>query len=477
MSFILKKEGLHTYWKSFIKDNCNITGSATVYNNYNPPLVCIFKNDKDSFTVPLALWKDVCSDFPNNSETYQRISTTKNFTGELQENDDRDQKTVMKEAISKLETDHTLLLALRTGFGKTASMFYLICHFKLKTVILSFSNKLHTQYVEQGNKWCPSLKIQIVKGEDLDPSYDVYIMGIIKATHIPKEKFKDIGMVFVDEAQMTLTDTFSDALLQFQPKYLIGLSATPDRKDGMHSVLYPFFGKKESFIVRHQVKEFTVIKYNTNFKPIIKQNKTGMLDWSTVIRTISSNEKRQKLIIDLCLEYPKDKILILCKRVCTILGCENYKKCKCPWRDTFPSDNIKSIGLVPLLKKEGESYDYCCDSKKNADESKRIMIGTLGKLGVGYDSDRTLLILESDIVDVRQYEGRIRCDKNIVIDIVDKFGTLSNHFEKERLPWYLKRGAKIVERNSWEKNSTNSAQNKEEPKHIKLVKNKNDILS
>lgn len=474
MSFYLQKEGLHDYWDSFIREKCNITEPVNQYNYWDPKIIRIFKETKTHFIVPLALWKDISSEFPNNYSNYLKIDDNKKFIGELQENETRDQKTVMKEAIARIQTEHSLLLALRTGFGKTASMFYLICHFKLKTVILSFSNKLHTQYIEQGNKWAPSLKIQLVKGDDLDPNYDVYIIGIIKATHIDKEKFKNIGMVFVDEAQMTLTDTFSDALLQFQPKYLFGLSATPDRKDGMHSLLYPFFGKKDSFIFRHQVKEFTVIKYKTSFKPIIKTTNNGTLDWNTVMRTISSNEQRQRFIIDLCKKYNKDKILILCKRVCTILGCENYKKCNCPWRDTVStgSDNIKSIGLVPLLKEIDESYDYCCESRKNPDESKRIMIGTTGKLGVGYDSDRSLLILECDVVDVRQYEGRIRSSGNIVIDIVDNFGTFNKHFENERKPWYLLRGAKIVEESIGGIKVKEEGEKKEE-KHVRLLRRNN----
>ena len=455
MSFIINKNDLDNYWKEFIKKNCNIWGLQSEYT-IEKELITIFKVNNNQVIIPLALWKDICLEFPNNYTNYIKINRKIEFVGKLQEDEKRDQITVMKESISLLEKNNSILLALRTGFGKTACMFYLISYYGMKTVILSYSNKLHTQYIEQGNKWCPTLKIQIVKDDKLDPNYDVYIIGIIKCTHIDNSQFKNIGMVFVDEAQLTLTNTFSDALLQFTPKYLIGLSATPDRKDGKHQLLYPFFGKKEEFIVRHQKKEFTIIKYLTNIKPIIKDNKIGKLDWNALIASLSSNEKRQRAIVDLCIRYSDKRILILCKRVCTILGCDNYSKCNCV--------DINSIGLIPLLKEKGENVDYCAYTKKEPNEECRILIGTFGKLGVGYDSNRELLILETDVVDVRQYEGRIRSDNNIVIDIVDKFYSLEKHW-KEREQWYINRGATI----ELEYLDKNLNEKKIENKHIKLI--------
>ena len=89
-------------------------------------------------------------------------------------------------------------------------------------------------------------------------------------------------------------------------------------------------------------------------------------------------------------------------------------------------------------------------NKKKWDEDSNVLIGGFKKIGVGFDSKMKVLILASDVMDIRQYEGRIRAHDNTIIDIVDDFGTLESHFEgvkgkyEGRRGWYLERGATII---------------------------------
>ena len=98
--------------------------------------------------------------------------------------------------------------------------------------------------------------------------------------------------------------------------------------------------------------------------------------------------------------------------------------------------------MVPILKDFEEDVDYRAETKKTHDENVRILVGTTGKLGVGYDSQRTILIMACDVTDIRQNEGRIRADNNIVYDLVDNFSTFEKHW-KLREKWYRARGADI----------------------------------
>lgn len=433
MSYKLDMDLLDNDWMAHIEEQCKIYKRKTEFVK-DPECIKVYEiedtKNKSYVHLPLRLWLDSHDDFPNN-QNFKKIKLDLAF--EPQENEQRDQKTVLKEAMETLQEKHSVLLALRTGFGKTYCSFNLMSKIGLKTLVLCFSSQLHPQWLKEGQKWCPGIKIQIVKGEKLDPDADMYIMGVLKATHFEPKVFEEagIGVVIIDEAHLTYTNTFTSALLKLKPKYLIGLSATPDRKDGMHKLLYPFFGKKNEFIKRHQVKDFTVIKLVTSFKPKISYSKIGKLDWNAVVKSLATNNKRLEMIAKLCEKYKNDRIIILCKRVCTIIGCKNYSKCTCEKKDC--------VGLQSLIK----DVEVVVEGKKGKiDESKRVLIGTMKKLGVGYDSDRTLLIMESDVIDVRQNEGRIRSSNNIIIDIVDDFGTLEKHW-RERETWYKKRGATI----------------------------------
>lgn len=437
MSFSVSFEELTPEWKQYIKTKCNIWKTQNQYTQ-DPEVVTIFKVFKDEdekyAVLPFAMWKDMYDEFPNNWD-YDQIPKNA-FEGKPQETAERDQVSVLKLSLNKLQTDHYLFLALRTGFGKTFSAIQLICELRQKTVILCHISSLHQQWKDEFLAFAPALKVQIVKGKKLDRTADVYIMGIRKSSNFEKDTFSNIGTVVVDESHLTLTSTFSSALLNFQPKYLIGLSATPDRSDGMHKLLYQYFGPKKEFIVRTQVKDFTVIKYLTQFKPEVKYDFRGKLDWGSIVDSLSYNYDRQRLIADLCQRFSEHRIIILCKRVCTVIGCKNNPACPCPIE--------RSEGIAPILETRKEDVATKVGSDKTHRTSARILIGTLGKLGVGFnDTTRNLLIMEADVKDVRQNEGRIRVDNNIVIDLVDSFKTLETHWSL-REKWYIKRGANIV---------------------------------
>ena len=456
MSFIINRSDLEKDHKDFIRQECNITKKQSRYLPISdvPETITIFTADKQgNISIPFALWKDLLDEFPNEDH-YDEVNVK--FRVEPLETKDRDQKTVLTQVIQKLKNDHFAFLALRTGFGKTYLGLRLIVELKVKAVILCHSSTLHKQWQDEAKKYCPDLNFQVVGTKKINENADVYIMGIQKSTHYDKDVFRRVGLVIVDEAHLTYTQTFTDALLQFNPKYLIGLSATPDRQDGMHTLLHPFFGPKKDFIVRRQTKKMTVIKYKTAFKPEVTYDWNGVVNWNTLVNSLAYNEERHMLVIKIVKdiydnkENSDKKILILCKRVDTVLS------------------------LTKLFNSNKVTTDYVTASKKKFDNDAKILIGTVGKLSVGFDSDRHILILESDQKDVRQSEGRIRADDSLIIDIVDDHGILESHW-KERAKWYLQRGAEIKiggVKNTKEESSTEESTTTKKHKRL-LPSNKN----
>ena len=50
--------------------------------------------------------------------------------------------------------------------------------------------------------------------------------------------FLDIGAVFYDESHHLGSEVFSQAMPKLSVKYIVGLSATPKRKDGLEKVFH-----------------------------------------------------------------------------------------------------------------------------------------------------------------------------------------------------------------------------------------------
>ena len=383
--------------------------------------------DSDCIYIPIHCWKDICKEFPYDKTDFD--SSKMKFKVKLftRESDPmkrgRDQDIVFKEAVSKLTNDHVCFIAAFTGFGKTCLGTCLASHFKLKSAIICHNDIIKEQWKESFEEFTTA-KVQIIKGNvKFDKNADVYIIGIQKATSIPRENLENIGTVIIDEAHICTETAFTSSLLRFTPMYLIGFSATPDRKDGLHKLLYNYFGPLKGFICRTETKNFTVVKYKTEYRPKINYRMVlgkMTLDWNLVMTSLAENVSRHREIVKIVKNHPNEKIIIL------------------------STLQVQTKGIYDLLVSEGESVEILIGNKRVWDKSKRVLVAGTKKGGVGLnDPNLTMLIMASSTKDVRQFEGRIRTTDNIVYDLVDDNKILEKHWNV-REDWYVNRGATIV---------------------------------
>ncbi len=434
MSFVYSLSSLKSDQRRFIKKECIVKPNVTQYNK-NPDPLYLFKvvRNQNQIFLPLRLFSRFYDKFPDS----EWESTVIEFVGELWENEKRDQQTIASEMLVLLGKYHSCLLAGFTGLGKTQIATYLSTRLGYKVLVLCHFSSLHTQWKETFEK-ATSAKVQIVKGKKLNDDADVYVMGLIKCGNVDSISLKKIGVVIIDEAHTCPAPVLSKCLLNIFPKYLIGLSATPDREDGLHKTLYRYFGPKKQFIVRTETKPLNIIKLISPFVPDFEYNYRGELDWTSLQNSLAYNEDRHRMIVEIIQSYPNDKVMVLTKR------------------------QQEGYALVELLKEAKEDVDYLIGSKKKWREECRILIGGIKKIGVGFnDPTRSVLILASDVKDIRQNEGRLRAYGGIIIDIVDRFNTLEKHW-KQRREWYLERGGSITVEKRWCENFV-VEENKNEP--------------
>lgn len=321
-----------------------------------------------------------------------------------------------------IDGNKRFLLGTHMVTHNTSMSVYLSIKLKLKTVVLCHLDVVKKQWPDSYAEFSgDSVKVQYVKGNvKMDSTADVYIMGIKKCLNIDPDDLLTIGTVIIDEAHICTIAAFTQVLLRFRPRYLIGLSATYDRSDGLQSLLYPYFGTIENFIVRKEKKPFVVYKVQTDFEPELKYKKRqGVMcpDWNLVVNSIEKNPERWQLIVDIVLKHPNEKIIILCNR------------------------KILSQGIYDLLIKYNESVELYIDKTKNYNKKSRIVVTGFRKGGVGLDDKLlTMAIIASDTKDVRQYEGRVRVSNNIIYHIVDNYKSFQKHY-KECEKWYIEKGA------------------------------------
>lgn len=321
----------------------------------------------------------------------------------------------------EIDGNHRFLLGDFTVTHNTCTAINIATKIKLKTLIITHRIILVNQWKSALKKFCPDSMVQILTANSRMKEAEFYIINAINVPKHPREFYKDIYMIIVDECHIIMSEVLSKCMLSICPRYLLGLSATPYRYDGLNILLDLYFGKQK--VIRKLYKKHTAFLLETKFVPKVELSKTGRVNWGVVIDSQAMNTDRNEMIIRLVKFFYDRVFLILCKRVAQ----GNY--------------------LVDRLKEENENVTSLIGKQQSYEQSSRILVGTTGKCSVGFDHPRlNTLLLASDVQDYYiQTLGRVfrREDSEpIIIDIVDKNGLLKKHF-KTRRSVYIEHGGQV----------------------------------
>jgi superfamily II DNA or RNA helicase len=134
------------------------------------------------------------------------------------------------------------ILCAPTAFGKTALAAWIIAARKVNTLVLVHRQQLLDQWHARLAMFLnlPAKSIGQVGGGKSDRSGLVDI-AIIQSSHGKagvKDFVAEYGQVIVDECHHLSAFTFEQVMKQVKAKYVLGLTATPERKDGHHPIIY-----------------------------------------------------------------------------------------------------------------------------------------------------------------------------------------------------------------------------------------------
>lgn len=324
-----------------------------------------------------------------------------------------EQQMIQKEAIERLNQQGSILIAVYPGGGKTITSLSMCSKIGMRTLILVNRVVLMDQWKRSILQFFSDhVRVQVVESKDeMEDGMDFYIMNALNVPKRAASAFDRIGTVIVDEVHMMITQVFVRSLAYVAPRYLIGLSATPYRPDGLDVLLDLYFG--EARIVRKLQRHHVVYVVQTGIEIEGQKDDRGKLMWNTVLQAQMEHTERNDFIRRLCLFFKERSILILCKRVEHIVALRDRIVC--------PEATVATL--------KGSEIDY--------DPNARILIASIQKVGTGFSHDRLdMLILACDTEEYfLQYLGRVfrRPDVvPIVIDVVDKNPVLRRHARTRR---------------------------------------------
>lgn len=339
------------------------------------------------------------------------------FRGELRNEQQR--------ALDALSGHENGVLSATTAFGKTVIGAKLISIKKVNTLVLVHRQQLLAQWRERleqfliineslpklpqkrGRKREQNLIGHMAAGKDrLSSIVDVAIMQSMNVRGGVKESIKDYGMIIIDECHHVPAVTFEQILKSAPAKYIYGLTATPERPDGHHPIIFFYCGPvRFSVDAKKQAEkrpfDHYLVPRFTSFK-ILPDEDGRELSFQEIKTNLISDEIRNQLIIEDVLACCKKgrKSILLTGRVAHVEELGEKLKNKIP-------------NVICLTGGMGTKKMVQAMEKINAiaDTESFVLVATGSYLGEGFDEPRLdTLFLAMPIAwkgTLQQYAGRL----------------------------------------------------------------------
>ncbi|KFJ89822.1 DEAD/DEAH box helicase [Pseudomonas sp. 1-7] len=221
-------------------------------------------------------------------------------------------------ALAALLVHDTGILYAPTAFGKTVTAAALIAQRGVNTLVLVHRTELLQQWKErlQAFLGADKTKIGTIGGGKAKPTgiIDIAVMQSLSRQGEVSEQVKNYGQIIVDECHHLSAFSFEALLKAAGAKYVLGLTATPVRRDGQQPIIFMQCGP-----IRHTASrpesapaDLAVTPLWLS-RPIVVPEGTGIQD--VFLQVCSDTERTAKIVAEVGDVFDQGrKILVLTER-------------------------------------------------------------------------------------------------------------------------------------------------------------------
>ena len=333
----------------------------------------------------------------------------------------RDEQEKAKSRIMK--NDYALLIA-PPGFGKTAVAASVISERREATLILVHKTVLLEQWSKRLSEY---YKIDIksigILGKGKKKLNGILDVATLQSLKNRPELIENYSQIIIDEAHHMPAVSFEIPLKRFKGKYVLGLSATPKRKDGMEAIMYLQCGD----IVHESIRKNTM---KHTLKTIPTQYETFLDHFTMMLGEITEDEIRNRQIIDEILKQTDRKILVLSERI---------EHLNILWH-MLEVKGVEAVLLYGGLKTKEKKIQF------EKTENASIILSTSSYIGEGIDIGHLDTIVFTMPISyperIVQYLGRIGREGQqcLAIDFIDTSVPMLKSSLNKRMKGYKKMG-------------------------------------
>ena len=355
-------------------------------------------------------------------------------------------KDFQKEAVDIMLARDFGTLAAPTGSGKTVMALYMVAQRRQPALIVVHTKDLALQWRDRAATFLGLTAKEIgMIGGGRQRLGDRLTIALVQSLYKQaKEVSKRIGFIIVDECHRCPSRTFTEAVNCFDSRYMLGLTATPYRRDQLSRLIFWHLGNIHHEIDQRFLQDqgavlsAELVVRRTEFQPFFDPT----LDYSRMLAELTADDPRNELIVaDVAREAARGQ------GVCLVLSdrkkhCENLQTLL---KFRYQTPSVLLTGDLTVAQRQEVIQDILAGKVA-------VVVATGQLIGEGFDcGPLTTLFLATPIRfsgRVIQYLGRVLRPapgktKARVYDYVDvNVGPLQAAY-KSRRSVYRQRGIEI----------------------------------
>lgn len=314
-------------------------------------------------------------------------------------------KPFQHEAVRTMLRKEFGTLSAPTGSGKTVMALFMAAQHRQPTLIVVHTRDLARQWTERIEEFLGIAAEEVgeIGGGKKRIGAKITVALVQSLYRCSEEVAPRIGHLIVDECHRTPSRTFTEAVSEFDSRYMLGLSATPWRRDRLSKLIFWHLGD-----LHHQVDKARLVQSGSVLAAEVTFRKTEfkpcsdpVQEYSKMLSELTADDTRNRLIAaDVAREIAREP------GVCLILS-DRRKHCESLGALLNYGHRIPAVVVTGELT--GPQRREAIDRIQRGES--RVLIATGQLIGEGFDfRDLTTLFLATPVRfsgRVIQYLGRV----------------------------------------------------------------------
>jgi superfamily II DNA or RNA helicase len=269
------------------------------WNRGTPKVLRLYSKWKDSLWIPRGYMRRLLMQSRENNLDPQ-IDDQRRALPEVDFTFSGTLKTFQTTAVTKMLSKEFGTLSAPTGSGKTVMALYMIAVRKQPTLIIVHTKELAFQWIEAIDQFLgiEESEVGLIGAGKRTTGEKVTVALVQSLYRCADEVYRGVGHLVVDECHRAPSRTFTEAVTEFDSKYMLGLSATPWRRDKLSKLIFWHLGdvhweiEKSQLVEDGHILRVEVVLRETEFDPYHDPVK----HYSKMLLELTTDDDRNRLI-------------------------------------------------------------------------------------------------------------------------------------------------------------------------------------